>query len=105
MQRDYGYDTTWIAPQDLPGWIASPRFHSGIHDPLGGHLHPLKYSLGLARAAASLGVHSSRIRAVTAIVPGRVARSAPCKAASALRTCCWPATSTCRASRRCSRAA
>ena len=56
MQRDYGYRTTWIAPQDMPGWIASPRFHSGIHDPLGGHLHPLKYSMGMAGAAASLGV-------------------------------------------------
>ena len=29
MQRDYGYETRWIAAGDAQ-WIASPRFHSGI---------------------------------------------------------------------------
>ncbi len=70
MQRTYDYTTKWVAPADLPQWIASPRFHSGVHDPLGGHLHPLKYSLGLARAAAGLGVRIHEESAVTAIEPG-----------------------------------
>ena len=70
MQRTYDYTTRWIPPADLPQWIASPRFHSGVHDPLGGHLHPLKYSLGLARAAAGLGVRIHEESAVTAIEPG-----------------------------------
>jgi gamma-glutamylputrescine oxidase len=74
MQRDYGYETRWIAPQEMPQWIASPRFHSGIHDPQGGHLHPLKYSMGLAAAAASLGVRIHEDSAVTAIQPGAVTR-------------------------------
>ncbi|TXC65995.1 FAD-binding oxidoreductase [Piscinibacter aquaticus] len=74
MQRDYGYETRWISPQEMQHWIASPRFHSGIHDPKSGHLHPLKYSLGLAAAAASLGVKIHEDSAVTAIQPGRVAR-------------------------------
>ena len=74
MQRTYAYDTQWIAPQDLPQWIASPRFHSGVHDPLGGHLHPLKYSLGLARAAAGLGVQIHENSAVVAIEPGSTVR-------------------------------
>lgn len=74
MQRDYGYETRWIAPQEMQHWIASPRFHSGIHDPKSGHLHPLKYSLGLAAAAASLGVQIHEDSAVTAIQPGRVAK-------------------------------
>ncbi len=74
MQRTYGYQTTWITPQDLPRWIASPRFHSGIHDPAGGHLHPLKYSLGLARAAASLGVQIFEDSAVVSLEPGSTAR-------------------------------
>ena len=52
----YGYPLTWIEPADMPRWIASPRYHSALHDARSGHLHPLKYSLGLARAAASLGV-------------------------------------------------
>lgn len=74
MQSDYGYETSWITPADMPRWIASPRFHSGIHDPLGGHLHPLKYSLGMARAAASLGVQIHEDSPVTALEPGPTAR-------------------------------
>lgn len=70
MHRAYGYDTRWIAPAELPEWIASRRFHSGIHDALGGHLHPLKYSLGLARAAAGLGVRIHEDSAVVALEPG-----------------------------------
>lgn len=69
MQTHYGHDTRWIAPADLPGWIASPRFHSGLHDPLSGHLHPLKYSLGLARGAASLGVRIFENSPVVALAP------------------------------------
>ena len=74
MQRTYGYETTWIAPAEMPTWIASPRFHSGLHDPLGGHLHPLKYSLGMARAAASLGVRIHEGSAVESMVPGSIVR-------------------------------
>jgi gamma-glutamylputrescine oxidase len=74
MQQHYGYQTTWIEPAAIGDWIASPRFHSGTHDPAGGHLHPLKYSLGLADAAAGLGVRLYEESAVTAIEPGPTAR-------------------------------
>jgi gamma-glutamylputrescine oxidase len=70
MGAAYGYETTWIEPQDMPRWIASPRFHSGLHDAASGHLHPLKYSLGLARAAASLGVRLFENSGVTTLDPG-----------------------------------
>ncbi len=76
MQRDYGFEGTAIVPQDLPRWIASPRYHSGLHDPRSGHLHPLKYCLGLARAAASLGVRIFENSQVTALKPGASARLA-----------------------------
>jgi gamma-glutamylputrescine oxidase len=76
MQRDYGYEGSAIEPRDMAQWIASPRFHSGLHDPLSGHMHPLKYCLGLARAAASLGVRIYENSAVTALEPGASA-SAP----------------------------
>lgn len=55
IERDYHYPLKWIAPERLQDWIASPRFHAGIHDPRSGHLHPLKYCLGLARAASTAG--------------------------------------------------
>jgi len=74
MQSNYGGAGEWISPGDLPRWIASPRFHSGVHDARSGHLHPLKYSLGLARAATSLGVAVFENTSVTHITPGPVAQ-------------------------------
>lgn len=74
MQAHYGGAGEWVAPKDLPKWIASRRFHSGIHDARSGHLHPLKYSLGLAQAAAGLGVRVFENTTVTRITPGPVAQ-------------------------------
>lgn len=54
--RDFGYAIAPIAQPDMGSWIASPRFHAGAIDWRGGHLHPLKYCLGLARAAQAAGV-------------------------------------------------
>ncbi len=58
MSKRYHYDadTEWIEPNTIQKWINSPRFHSGYHDRRSGHLHPLNYTLGLARGAASIGV-------------------------------------------------
>ena len=74
MERTYDYQTTWIEPSRMQHWIASPRFHAGLHDPASGHLHPLKYSIGLGRAAASLGVKIFENTPVTAIEPGSTVR-------------------------------
>jgi len=52
----YDHALAWIDPRDLPRWIASPRYVAAAHDPRSGHLHPLKYTHGLARAAVELGV-------------------------------------------------
>lgn len=35
--------------------VASPRYTSALYDPNGAHLHPLNYTLGLARAAEAAG--------------------------------------------------
>ncbi len=56
LERRYNYKMTPIAPSEVGQWIASTRFHSGVFDPQAGHLHPLKYCLGLARAARAAGV-------------------------------------------------
>jgi gamma-glutamylputrescine oxidase len=66
----YDYPLTRIAPPELPKWIASKRYHSAIHDPRSGHLHPLKYVLGLARAAAAAGVRIHENTQVTALAQG-----------------------------------
>ena len=56
IESKYAYPLRRIAPADLSKWVASGRYHSAIHDPRSGHLHPLKYVLGLARAAVAAGV-------------------------------------------------
>lgn len=57
LARDYGYDRVQpLARAELPLHIASPRYAGGAYDRFSGHLHPLKYTLGLARAAAAAGV-------------------------------------------------
>lgn len=58
MAKQYQYDqqAQWISPQDIRGWIDSPRYHSGYFDKRSGHLHPLNYCLGLAKGADSVGV-------------------------------------------------
>jgi gamma-glutamylputrescine oxidase len=71
MARRYHYETEWIEPGDLHRWIDSPRFHSGYHDPRSGHLHPLNYTLGLARAAESLGVRICEHSPVRSMTPGQ----------------------------------
>jgi len=70
IEAIYRYPLQRIAPAEIGRWIASPRYHSGIHDPRSGHLHPLKYTLGLARAAAAAGVRIHERTAVRALVPG-----------------------------------
>jgi gamma-glutamylputrescine oxidase len=66
----YGYALQRVPHGDIRQWIASPRFHSGIHDARSGHLHPLKYTLGLASAAAAAGVRIHEHSAVVALEQG-----------------------------------
>ncbi len=74
-QRDYAYPHwRWIDHADVGNWIASSRFHAGLHDSHSGHLHPLKYCLGLAQAARACGVRIFEHSRVTAIERGAAAR-------------------------------
>ncbi|GAB3245674.1 NAD(P)/FAD-dependent oxidoreductase [Chitinimonas naiadis] len=54
--KRYGYQhySLWDQ-QALRGHLDSPRYAGGLYDAQGGHLHPLKYALGLARAAQAAG--------------------------------------------------
>jgi gamma-glutamylputrescine oxidase len=54
--RAYDYPLRFIPRQEMPQWVASDRFHSAVFDGASGHLHPLRYCLGLARAAVAAGV-------------------------------------------------
>lgn len=70
MADAYAYPMRWIEHAEIRQWIDSPRFHAGVHDPRSGHLHPLKYSQGLARAAKDLGVRIYEHSPVTGMQQG-----------------------------------
>ena len=69
LEQAYDYPMERIPRVNLPAWISSPRYHAAVHDARSGHLHPLKYTLGLARAAAGLGVVIHEGTAVTSLTP------------------------------------
>jgi gamma-glutamylputrescine oxidase len=56
VEQTYGYALKRVGPDEIGHWIASERFHSGVFDANSGHLHPLKYCLGLGAAAKAAGV-------------------------------------------------
>jgi gamma-glutamylputrescine oxidase len=56
LSENYGYDLQWWDKDALREKLASERYLGALFDPRSGHLNPLKYTQGLARAALSLGV-------------------------------------------------
>lgn len=55
---------------DTAAALGTDVYHAATLDPTGGHLHPLKFALGLARAAASAGAAIHEDSRVTAIRHG-----------------------------------
>jgi gamma-glutamylputrescine oxidase len=70
VAQRYDYPLQPIGREEVGNWIASPRFHSGVFDPHSGHLHPLKFCLGLADAARAAGVRIFENTAALEIEPG-----------------------------------
>jgi gamma-glutamylputrescine oxidase len=57
-EKEWGYDKLrFVDKAELPKYLNSARYQAGIIDPEGAHIHPLKYVLGLARAAEAAGAH------------------------------------------------
>ena len=57
LHGDYGYDSIrMVEREELRSILASDRYIAGTYDSAGGHLHPLKYTQGLAAAAERAGV-------------------------------------------------
>ncbi|WP_226782531.1 NAD(P)/FAD-dependent oxidoreductase [Oceaniglobus trochenteri] len=73
LARDYGYDA--VQPLDRAGigaLIGSGSFAGGDLDMGAGHLHPLRFALGLARAAQGAGVRIHERSRVVAVEGGLV---------------------------------
>jgi gamma-glutamylputrescine oxidase len=56
LENIYGYRSTRLLDRrELEAHVRSTRYLGGLIDPRSGHLHPLKYVRGLARAAEAAG--------------------------------------------------
>lgn len=56
MAEHYDYPLQWWDRARLRQELASELYLGAMYDPASGHLHPLAYALGLARAALAAGV-------------------------------------------------
>ena len=70
----WGYTKlSWLDTDEIRARVASERYLAGVYDPVSGHLHPLKYCLGLAEAARNEGAllfaHSPVIEVVRGARP------------------------------------
>jgi gamma-glutamylputrescine oxidase len=71
LARDYGY--TQLEPLDRTGirrLIGSTSFAGGEIDRGAGHIHPLNFAIGLARAAAAAGARIHETSEVLSFTPG-----------------------------------
>src|SRR5699024_1353119 len=72
MQESYDYDGyQWLDREALFARVRSPAYRGGILDLDSGHLHPLNYTLGLARAAQQAGARIHEATAVRQLERGR----------------------------------
>lgn len=69
LQR-LGIACEWTQGEETRRLIDSPRYVAAFRENRSGHLHPLKYALGLARAAQAAGVRIHEHSAVTALQRG-----------------------------------
>ncbi len=77
MNKIYDYHLIRaLSSQEIRDLVGSNDYHGGTLDMGGGHLHPLNYALGLARAAQAAGVRifeNSRVVRLKAGCPARLA--------------------------------
>jgi len=75
MQReqegDFGYrKLRFMEREETATWIASQRYVAGLLDSGAGHLHPLRYTIGVGKAAIAAGARIHEHSAVTDIAYG-----------------------------------
>ena len=72
LARDYGYgEMQLLSAAELRARLGSEIYHGGVLDRGAGHLHPLSYALGLARAAEAAGARLFEDSRVSSLTPGR----------------------------------
>jgi gamma-glutamylputrescine oxidase len=75
LDRHYNYKSArYVTEAEIPKYVATDLYKGGLYDEAGLPLHPLHFTLGLARAAESAGAtifHDSRVTRVDAGNPVR----------------------------------
>lgn len=75
LQRHYGYDQVEILSEsDMQALVKTRLYKGGSIDRGAGHIHPLRYALGLARAAEAAGATILERSPVTEVVHGTPSR-------------------------------
>ena len=68
LEKQYGYASLSLwSQQQVQSKMASERYIGGLYDANSGHIHPLNYTLGLAKAALDAGVTIYTDSAVTKV--------------------------------------
>ena len=75
MQReqegDFGYQKLrFMEREETESWIASKHYIAGLYDAGAGHLHPLRYTIGVGKAAIAAGARVFEKSEVTDIAYG-----------------------------------
>ena len=76
LREKYGYGefVDYVPPSDIAQWTASTQYHAAVYDRFSGHIHPLKYALGLAKACIAAGVKIFENSHVTSLQHGERAQ-------------------------------
>jgi gamma-glutamylputrescine oxidase len=70
LAENFNYPLQWWNQDQLQAVMPNARYLGALLDPRSGHLHPLKYTLGLAKAARQLGVQIFEDSAATELIRG-----------------------------------
>lgn len=71
QEGEYGYrKLRFMEQKEVGSWVASKRYIAGLYDGGAGHLHPLRYTIGVGKAAVAAGVRLHEGSLVTGIQYG-----------------------------------
>jgi gamma-glutamylputrescine oxidase len=74
QEQEFGYrKLRFKEREETESWIASRRYVAGLYDAGAGHLHPLRYTIGVGKAAIAAGARIFEHSAVTGIAYGPTA--------------------------------
>lgn len=67
LAKAYDHDAVYLSPAEVSARLGARGVSGGMLEPSGGHLHPLAYARGLARAALAAGATIHEMTEATAI--------------------------------------